>query len=73
MYGNIIFVLMYHRHKILHLNYRLKYFDTCRSSLFNFVSYLQEFFNRPNPSSRTTAPGSTQPLTKMSTRNLPGG
>jgi hypothetical protein len=32
-----------------------------------------EFFNRPNPSSRTMALGSTQPLTEMSTRNLPGG
>jgi hypothetical protein len=32
-----------------------------------------DFFNLPNPSSRTMALGSTQPLTKMSTRNLPGG
>jgi hypothetical protein len=32
-----------------------------------------DFLNLPNPSSRTTAPGSTQPLTEMSTRNLPGG
>jgi hypothetical protein len=31
------------------------------------------FFNLPNPSSRTMAMGSTQPLTEMSTRNLPGG
>jgi hypothetical protein len=31
------------------------------------------FFNRPNPSSRTMALESTQPLTEMSTRNLPGG
>jgi hypothetical protein len=31
-----------------------------------------EFFNLPNPSSRTMALGSTQPLTEMSTRNLPG-
>jgi hypothetical protein len=31
------------------------------------------FFNSPNPSSRTMALGSTWPLTKMSTRNLPGG
>jgi hypothetical protein len=31
------------------------------------------FFNLPNPSSRTLALGSTQPLTKMSTRNFPGG
>jgi hypothetical protein len=30
------------------------------------------FFNSPNPSSRTMALGSTQPLTEMSTRNLPG-
>jgi hypothetical protein len=32
-----------------------------------------DFFNLPNPSSRTMAVGSTQPLTEMSTRNLPGG
>jgi hypothetical protein len=30
------------------------------------------FFNLPNPSSRIIALGSTQPLTEMSTRNLPG-
>jgi hypothetical protein len=32
-----------------------------------------DFFNVLNPSSHTMALGSTQPLTKMSTRNLPGG
>jgi hypothetical protein len=32
-----------------------------------------DFFNSPNPSSRTMALGSTQPLTEMSTRDLPGG
>jgi hypothetical protein len=32
-----------------------------------------EFFNLPNPSSRTMAVGSTQPLTETSTRNLHGG
>jgi hypothetical protein len=31
-----------------------------------------DFFNLPNPSSRTMALGSTQPLTEMSNRNLPG-
>jgi hypothetical protein len=31
-----------------------------------------DFFNLPNPSSSTIAPGSTRPLTKMSTRNFPG-
>jgi hypothetical protein len=29
------------------------------------------FLNWPNPSSRTVGLGSTQPLTEMSTRNLP--
>jgi hypothetical protein len=32
-----------------------------------------DFFNLPNPSSRTMAVGSNQPLTEMSTRKLPGG
>jgi hypothetical protein len=32
-----------------------------------------DFFNLLNPSSRTIALGSTQPLTEMSTGNLPGG
>jgi hypothetical protein len=31
------------------------------------------FFNLPNPSSRTMALGSTQPLTEMSSKNLLGG
>jgi hypothetical protein len=31
-----------------------------------------DFFKLPNPSSCTMALGSTQPLTEMSTRNLPG-
>jgi hypothetical protein len=31
------------------------------------------FFNVPNPSSRTMALWSTQPLTEMSTRNVPWG
>jgi hypothetical protein len=32
-----------------------------------------DFFNLPNPSSHTMALGSTQSLTEMSTRNVPGG
>jgi hypothetical protein len=31
------------------------------------------FFNLPNPSSRTEDPEFTQPLTEMSTKNLPAG
>jgi hypothetical protein len=37
------------------------------------ISEVIGFFNWPNPSSRTMALGSTQPLMEMSTRNLPGG
>jgi hypothetical protein len=32
-----------------------------------------DFFKLPNPSSRTMALGSIQPLTELGTRNLPGG
>jgi hypothetical protein len=32
-----------------------------------------DFFNLPNPSSHTMVLESTQPLTEISTRNLPGG
>jgi hypothetical protein len=32
-----------------------------------------EFSNKPNPSSRSMALASTQPLTKMNTRKLPDG
>jgi hypothetical protein len=32
-----------------------------------------DYFNLLNPSNRTMALGSTQPLTEISTRNLPGG
>jgi hypothetical protein len=32
-----------------------------------------DFFNLPDLSSHTMALGSTQPVTEMSTRNLPGG
>jgi hypothetical protein len=32
-----------------------------------------DFFNLPNPSSRTMAVVSTQPLIEMSTKNFPGG
>jgi hypothetical protein len=32
-----------------------------------------DFLNLPNLFSRTVALGSTDPLTEMSTRNLPGG
>jgi hypothetical protein len=38
-----------------------------------FLPYLLPCSQTPNPSSNTMALGSTQPLTEMSTRNVPGG
>jgi hypothetical protein len=38
-----------------------------------FLMRSLDFFNLPNPSSRTMALGSTQPLTEMNSTNLPGG
>jgi hypothetical protein len=40
-------------------------------SRFRFPMRSLDLLNRLNPSSRTVAQGSTQPLTEMSTRNLP--
>jgi hypothetical protein len=42
-------------------------------SRFRFPMRSQEFFNLPNSSSRTMPLESTQPLTEISTRKLPGG
>jgi hypothetical protein len=41
-------------------------------SWFRFLMRLLDFFNLPNPSSSNMAPGLTQSLTEMSTRNLRG-
>jgi hypothetical protein len=41
-------------------------------SRFRFPMRSLDFFNWLNPSTRTTVVGSTQPLTEMNTRNLPG-
>jgi hypothetical protein len=49
------------------------HYATSRKVAGSFPDEVIEFFNRPNSSSRTTALGSTQPLTEMNTKNLPGG
>jgi hypothetical protein len=50
----------------------LRYYATNRKVANSFPDNVIAFFNSPNPSSRTMALGPTQPLTEMSTRNLPG-
>jgi hypothetical protein len=51
----------------------LDYTGTSRKVTGSIPDEVIQFFNSPNPSSRTIALGSIQPLTEMSTRNLPGG
>jgi hypothetical protein len=48
-------------------------YATSRKVAASFPDEVIAFFNWPNPSSRTMDLGSTQPLTEMSTRNLPAG
>jgi hypothetical protein len=57
--------------------------ETCEAHFSNdeAIDFLHDLYSYPfdsrivrlNPSSRTMALGPTQPLTEMSTRNLPGG
>jgi hypothetical protein len=51
----------------------LRHYVTSRKVAGSISDEITEFFNSPNPSSRTMALGSTQPLIAMSTKNLPGG
>jgi hypothetical protein len=48
-------------------------YATSRKVVGSIPDEVTRFSNGPNPSSRTTSLGSTQPLREMSTRNLPGG
>jgi hypothetical protein len=51
----------------------MRHYATSRNVASSIPDEVIGFFSRPNPSSRTMALGSTQPLTEMSTRNLTGG
>jgi hypothetical protein len=51
----------------------LRHYATSRKVAGSSPDEVDFFFNLPNPSSRTMALGSTQPLTEMSTRKIPGG
>jgi hypothetical protein len=51
----------------------MRHYATSRKVAGSIPDGVIGFFNLPNHSSRTMAMGSTQPLTEMSTRNLPGG
>jgi hypothetical protein len=49
------------------------HYVTSREMAVSISDEITGFFNLPNPSSTTMTLGSTQPLTEMSTRKLPGG
>jgi hypothetical protein len=51
----------------------LRHYDTSGRSRVRFPMRSSDFFDLPNHSSRTMGLESTQPLTEMSTRYLPGG
>jgi hypothetical protein len=51
----------------------LRYYTTNRNVAGSIPDEVIGFFNWPNPSSRTVSLLSTEPLTHMSTRNIPGG
>jgi hypothetical protein len=51
----------------------LRNYATSRKVACSVPDVIIQFMNWSNPSSRTMILGSTQPLTEMSTRNLPGG
>jgi hypothetical protein len=46
---------------------------TSRKVAGSIADEIIRFFNLPNSCSRSMTMGSTQPVTEMSTRNLPGG
>jgi hypothetical protein len=50
----------------------LRHYSTSRNVASSNPDEVIKFFNCSNPFSRIMALGSTQPLTEMSTRNLPG-
>jgi hypothetical protein len=51
----------------------LRHFDTSRNVVLPIPDKVIGFFNWLNHSCRTRALGSTEPVTEMSTRVLPGG
>jgi hypothetical protein len=55
------------------VTWRERQYATGRKVAGSIPEEVTRFFNLPHPSSRTVALVSTQPLTEMSTRNLPGG
>jgi hypothetical protein len=50
----------------------LRHYATSRKVAGLILAEVIDFFNWPNPSSRTMALGSIQPLAEMNTRRLPG-
>jgi hypothetical protein len=57
----------------IHIYFLLWHYATSRNVAGSIPGEIIEFFNWPNPSSRTANLGSTQPLAEMSTRKLPEG
>jgi hypothetical protein len=59
-------------HRAMRQHSWLRHYVTSRKVAGLFLDKVTGFFNQPNPSSCIMALGSTQPITELSTRNLPG-
>jgi hypothetical protein len=66
---SIVLVILFKSGRVVHWGTMLQ----AGRSRIRFPVRLLNFFNRPNPSSRTIVLESTQLLLEMSSRNLPGG
>jgi hypothetical protein len=67
-----IIIVSYRLTRVTRWRCWLRYCATSRNIAGSIPDEVIGFFDRPHISSRTMALGSTQPLTEMSTRNLPG-
>jgi hypothetical protein len=69
-----VFAILYScKNEVLHVIYLWGHYATSVKVAGSIPDEVIGLFGWPNPSSRTMALRSTQPLTEMSTRHLPGG
>jgi hypothetical protein len=73
IYRSLLAIFLFYDIKLLGAHGSIVGWDTTSRKVASSSPNEVDFLNLSNPSSRIMALGSTQPLTEMSTRNLPGG
>jgi hypothetical protein len=77
--NELSFLYGHYQHLMVLLDFRssqrswMRHYATSQKVVGSIPVEVIGFFNLPNPSSRIMALWSTQPLTELSSRNLPGG